>query len=172
MGWLETAFGGALDRIARDLAAVAGATLLAAFAFLVAVLIARILRQRVLDGLQRARVDPNAATLAANGALVGVYALGVAVALSLVGGNWSAVVAVLGASTVAISLALQDVLRSFVAGVYLLLERPFVIGDRIEVKGVEGDVASIDLRTTTLRTDAAGLVFVPNATVAVERSAS
>lgn len=165
MSWLETAFGGALERLARDLATVAGAAVQAALAFGVAVLIARVVRHRVFSGLRRARVDPNASTLVANGVLVGIYALGVAVALSLVGGNWSAVVAVLGASTVALSLALQDVLRSFVAGVYLLLERPFVIGDRIEVKGVEGDVASIDLRTTTLRTDAAGLVFVPNATV-------
>jgi small conductance mechanosensitive channel len=165
VGWLDSAFGVALERVARDLAAVAAGVLQAALAFAVAVVLARVLRQRVLGALQRARVDPNAATLAANGVLIGVYALGVAVALSLVGGNWSAVVAVLGASTVAVSLAMQDVLRSFVAGVYLLLERPFVIGDRIEVKGVEGSVVSIDLRTTTLRTDAAGLVYVPNATV-------
>lgn len=165
MATLAAELGDALARLYRDFVALAVGLVEAAVIALVAILLARWLRRRVLAGLIGARVDPNVATLAANAAMVGIYALAIAVALSLLGGNWSAIVTVLGASTVAVSLALQDVLRGFVAGVYLLMERPFIIGDRIEVKGVEGTVEAIDLRTTTLRTESAGRIFVPNATV-------
>lgn len=165
MGAIVADLGDALGRLYRDFVALSVGLAEAAVIALAAILIARWLRQRVLTGLTGARVDPNVATLAANAAMVGIYALAVAIALSLLGGNWSAIVTVLGASTVAVSLALQDVLRGFVAGIYLLMERPFIIGDRIEVKGVEGTVEAIDLRTTTLRTESAGRIYVPNATV-------
>jgi hypothetical protein len=100
--------------------------------------------------------------------LVGVYALAATLIVSLLGGNWTSAVTILSAGTVALTLALQDVLRGFVAGVYLLLERPFAIGDRIKVRDVEGTVEAIDLRTTVLRGEGAGVVVVPNATVFAE----
>lgn len=135
---------------------------------LVAIVIARLLRQRVAAGLLRARADPHVATLASNAVLVGVYALAATLIVSLLGGNWTSAVTILSAGTVALTLALQDVLRGFVAGVYLLLERPFAIGDRIKVRDVEGTVEAIDLRTTVLRGEGAGVVVVPNATVFAE----
>ena len=132
---------------------------------LAAVFVARFLPRRVERGLARSRLDRNVAALAANSVTIGTYVVAVTVALALLGASWTALVAVLGASTVAISLALQDVLRSLVAGVYLLLERPFAIGDRIRVGDVEGRVEGIDIRTTALRTDDDERVLVPNATV-------
>lgn len=134
----------------------------------VATFVARALRRRVERGLGRTRIDANVAALAANGVAIATYVVAVTLVLALLGASWTALVAVLGASTVAISLALQDVLRSFVAGVYLLLERPFAIGDRIKVRDVEGTVEGIDIRTTALRTDAEERVLVPNATVFAE----
>lgn len=130
-----------------------------------ATFVARALRRRVERGFGRTRIDPNVAALAANGVSIATYVIAITLVLALLGASWTALVAVLGASTVAVSLALQDVLRSFVAGVYLLLERPFAIGDRIKVGDVEGTVEGIDIRTTALRTDAEERVLVPNATV-------
>lgn len=132
---------------------------------LVALLLARLLRGRVGAGLNRAGVDPHVVTLVANAATIAVYALAATLIVSLLGGNWTSAVTILSAGTVALTLALQDVLRGFVAGIYLLLERPFAIGDTIKVRDVEGTVEAIDLRTTVLRGEAAGVVVVPNATV-------
>ena len=133
-----------------------------------ATFVARLLRRRVERGLVRTRLDRNVVALAANAVAIATYVVAVTLVLALLGASWTALVAVLGASTVAISLALQDVLRSFVAGVYLLLERPFAIGDRIRVRDVEGTVEGIDIRTTALRTDREERVLVPNATVFAE----
>jgi len=127
--------------------------------------IGRIVRRRVERGLGRVAIDRNVATLAANGVTVASYVVAVTLVLAVLGASWTALGALLGAGTVAISLALQDVLRSFVAGVYLLVERPFAIGDRIRVRDVEGSVEAINLRTTAIRTDAEERVLLPNATV-------
>jgi small conductance mechanosensitive channel len=64
-----------------------------------------------------------------------------------------------------ISLALQDVLRNLFAGFYMLIERPFMLGDVIEVSGTKGAVESIELRLTVLTTLDGLRVTVPNATV-------
>lgn len=131
----------------------------------VATFVARSLRRRVERAFGRTRIDANVAALAANGVAIATYVVAITLVLALLGASWTALVAVLGASTVAISLALQDVLKSFVAGVYLLLERPFAIGDRVTIGEVEGTVEGIDIRTTALRTGAEQRVLVPNATV-------
>ena len=155
----------AVAGLSQDLLAFAIHAVEAIVVALVAVLVARAVRGRVLAGLPRAGVDPNLATLASNGVVVGVYALAGTLVVSLLGGDWTSAVTILSAGTVVLTLALQDVLRGFVAGVYLLVERPFAIGDRIKVRDVEGTVEAIDLRTTILRSEGAGTVVVPNATV-------
>jgi len=164
--WDETKT--ALAEAYRELISFAIGAVEAVVVVLAATFVARSLRRRVAAGLGRTPIDPNVAALAANGVAIATYVVAVTLVLALLGASWTALVAVLGASTVAISLALQDVLRSFVAGVYLLLERPFAIGDRIKVKDVEGTVEGIDIRTTALRTEADERVLVPNATVFAE----
>ena len=134
----------------------------------IAVLIGRFLRRRVGGALARTGIDRNVATLATNGVTIATYVVAITLVLALLGASWTALGALLGAGTVAVSLALQDVLRSFVAGIYLLVERPFAIGDRIRVREIEGNVEAIDLRTTALRTAAEERVLVPNATVFAE----
>ena len=137
----------------------------AAIIMVAAVFLARLLRRRVDRWITRTGFDRNVGELLSNGVTIGTYILGVTLVLAVLGASWTALVTILGASTVAIGLALQDVLRGFVAGIYLLLERPFAIGDRIQVQGVEGTVEGIDIRTTELRTDAGERVLVPSATV-------
>lgn len=118
--------------------------------------------------LGRARVAPNVIALLGNGAFVLALLFGVSWLLAALGANWAAVVASLGAVTVALGLALQDVLKNFVAGIYLLIEQPFKIGDRVTVKGVGGQVEGIGIRTMVLRTDEGMRVMVPNNTVFTE----
>jgi Mechanosensitive ion channel, beta-domain len=88
--------------------------------------------------------------------LVALLALG-----ELTGGTGSTITAV-GLVAAAVSLSLQDVLRNFVSGIYLLIERPFSKGDVIRVLDQKGSVDRIDIRTTVLRNANDEEVFVPN----------
>lgn len=116
----------------------------------------------------RARVEPNVVALLGNAGFALTLILGLSWLLAALGATWTAVIASLSAVTVALGLALQDVLKNFVAGIYLLLEQPFRIGDRIMVKGVSGEVEGVDIRTTTLRTEEGMRVIVPNNVVLTE----
>ena len=72
------------------------------------------------------------------------------------------ITAIIGSVGLALSLSSQDLLKNFIAGIYLLLERPFGVGDRITVGNYSGRVEFVDLRTTKLRTDDGQEVIVPN----------
>lgn len=118
--------------------------------------------------LGRSRIAPNVIALSANGAFVLVLLLGFSWLLAALGASWTAVLASLSVATVALSLSLQDVLKNFVAGVYLLLEQPFKIGDQLIVKGVSGRVEGIEIRTTILRTEEGQQVLIPNNVIFTE----
>ena len=89
---------------------------------------------------------------------------GVTIFLSHFGVNVSTLTAALGIGGLAISLAAQDTVSDAIAGVILLVDQPFRVGDRIEIQGVGtwGDVTEIGLRTTRIRTRDNRMVIVPN----------
>ncbi len=116
-------------------------------------------------GLRRAHIDVGTQILVKRGVLVIWIVVTALVVLGILGVNPAGLVAVLGAVTLAFSLALQDILKNFFSGVYLLLERPFRVGDTIKVKEQTGVVENIGVRTTQLRTADNVQVLVPNATV-------
>ncbi|MGB0561364.1 MAG: mechanosensitive ion channel family protein [Spirulinaceae cyanobacterium] len=74
-------------------------------------------------------------------------------------------IATLGLSSVAIGFAFQDIFKNFLAGILLLLQEPFSVGDQIAVGDFEGTVERIDIRTTKLRTYQGEDVLLPNADV-------
>ncbi len=99
---------------------------------------------------------------------IAIRILSVLPVLNLLGVSGTGLLAVISAFTVAIGLSLQDVLKNFFAGIYLLLERPFKVGDRIVVRDVFGQVQGIDIRTTHIKNVDNELVLVPNATIFTE----
>ena len=111
------------------------------------------------------RINLNVASLVGNLVQIGIVVLGVINVLIAFGVDLASLVTLLGVAGLAISLSLQDLLRNVVAGIYVLMEHPFHIGDRISVKEVTGVVQSIELRTTILRTDDGLQVVVPNNTM-------
>ena len=74
-------------------------------------------------------------------------------------------VALLGLGSVAIGFAFQDIFKNFLAGVLLLLQEPFSIGDQIIVESFEGTVEDIALRATRIRTYQGEEVVIPNSVV-------
>ncbi|MGB6299141.1 MAG: mechanosensitive ion channel family protein [Rivularia sp. (in: cyanobacteria)] len=75
------------------------------------------------------------------------------------------IVATLGLSSVAIGFAFQDIFKNFFAGILILLQQPFRIGDQIVVNDCEGTVDQIDIRTTEIITYGGERVVIPNSTV-------
>jgi len=91
--------------------------------------------------------------------------------LSLYNVNVNALIAALGVGGLAISLAAQDTLSNVIAGVMIMLDQPFRVGDRIEIAelGTWGDVVDIGLRSTRIRTRDNRMVIVPNNTISTDQ---
>jgi small-conductance mechanosensitive channel len=95
--------------------------------------------------------------------------LGTNVLLARFGINLGSIATALGLGGLAISLAAQDVIGDLIAGFILLVSnKPFRVGDRIEIQGLDtwGDVVDISARTTSIRTRDNRMVIVPNSTIA------
>lgn len=76
------------------------------------------------------------------------------------------IVAGLGIVGIAVGFAAQSTLSNFIAGITLLIERPFRIGDWVNINGQDGKVMKIALRTTWLRTRDNIFTMIPNDSVA------
>jgi small-conductance mechanosensitive channel len=96
-----------------------------------------------------------------------IIMVGVIILLSHFGVEVAPFAIIIGLGGLALSLAAQDIIADFIAGLIILVARPFSIGDRIEIKqvGTWGDVTDIGLRTTSIRTLDNRMVIVPNSTI-------
>ncbi|HLJ66672.1 MAG TPA: mechanosensitive ion channel domain-containing protein, partial [Chloroflexota bacterium] len=99
-----------------------------------------------------------------------LWIVGFLLILNILGIGLTPLAAFVGVLGLAASLSLQSVLQNLVAGVYLLAERPFRIGDFIAVIGPgganhEGRVEDIQMRTTHLRSRDDELILVPNSAI-------
>jgi small-conductance mechanosensitive channel len=116
-----------------------------------------------MRALTRGRAQANVTILLGNLMQVFVLTIGVLLVLAIytrdafgwILTSFSVIGLVLG-------LSLQDILKNFLAGVWVLVERPFRIGDTVEVGKYTGVVEEITFRTTLLRTPDAQQVIVPN----------
>ncbi len=133
--------------------------------FIVIYVLGRLVRAAVLWTMRRSKADRQVRTLVRNLITVTTYVVAVISALVAGGVNVPLIIAAAGVGTVAIGLAFQDLLRNVLAGIWLLLEQPFRLGDTITVLDQTGAVQNITLRTTTLRTGAGALAILPNLTV-------
>jgi len=67
-----------------------------------------------------------------------------------------------GTAAVAIGFAMKDLVASLVAGVMIMFDRPFQVGDRVTFGGQYGDITSVGLRSVKLRTLDDSMVTIPN----------
>jgi small conductance mechanosensitive channel len=82
--------------------------------------------------------------------------------LSQFGIQTTSIVAVLGAAGLAVGLALQGTLSHLAAGVLLLIFRPFRIGDKVAIGGIQGTVRALTLFWTEMASDDNVQIIVPN----------
>ncbi len=92
-----------------------------------------------------------------------VMVVGVMVAVTAAGLDFSRMSFIIGALGVGIGFGLQNVVNNFVSGLILLFERPVRIGDRVQLTTLSGIVTSIGMRASIIRTWQGAEVIVPNA---------
>lgn len=88
--------------------------------------------------------------------------------MGMVGIQTTSFIAVLGAAGLAIGMALQGTLQNFAGGVIILLLKPFHVGDYIEVNGIQGTVAQIQIFNTIVKTGDQKVIIVPNSDLATK----
>jgi small-conductance mechanosensitive channel len=125
--------------------------------FVVARLLGRWVRQLVT-----ASGDPQRALLAGRLASWGTILFGLAMALDELGFKLRVLLGAAGVFSVAAGFASQTTLSNLISGFFLFGEKPFKVGDVIEVDNISGEVTSIDMMATKLRTMDNRFVRIPN----------
>ena len=128
---------------------------------LFSVLVARLAHDAIHRVAQRTHMHVSLAFLLARMARVGVLLLGAITALGTLGINITGIVAGLGLTGFALGFALKDSIANLLAGVMILIYRPFEPGDFIECAGFAGRVVRVDLRYTELDAEKE-CVLIPN----------
>ena len=160
-----------LDAItnAVDVAAIAGTVVRFVAGFVAVLLLGKLVLVPGLRRVVRSRgFDEAVLSLGTNvlNAVVWVAAIAIGFAVAGYGAFLSAFAVFGGAIALAVGFAAQDLLGNFVAGVFILKDKPFAVGDWIEWDGNSGRVEEIDLRVSRVRTFDNELVTVPNGDLA------
>lgn len=123
------------------------------------------LTRRALLRVRAFRKDQTVLSFAVQVVRVVVFIVGFIAILQRLGVQTTSIIAVLGAASLAVGLALQGTLSNVAAGVLLLILRPYKVGDVIDVGGVAGSVQRLDLFTTQMSNANNHKIVVPNSKV-------
>ena len=110
-------------------------------------------------------IDETLKPLVSNFVRYGILAITIVAVLSQFGVQTTSLIAILGATGLAIGLALQGTLSNVASGVMLLFLRPFRVFDHVKLSDVTGMVREIGLFRTEIVTDNGNFVSIPNATI-------
>ena len=156
-----------VQSIANDVVTLLPNVLLGAAILFLAYVVSRYAATLVRKIARRAGQNDNVGLLLGRLATYVVMLFGFLVALSTVFPSFRAkdLIQVLGIGGVAVGFAFKDIFQNFLAGVIILVSRPFRIGDTIAVKGYEGTVEDIQTRATMIRTADNQRIVIPNSTV-------
>lgn len=132
--------------------------------FIASIYLGRFLSGLLVNVLKGRKADPEVTRLLGQITRWSIIVAGIITALQRFF-DVTAFLAGLGIIGFTIGFALQNIMQNFAAGVILLVQQPFNVGDAIEVNGYGGTILSINLRTTEMRTFDGLIVIIPNADV-------
>lgn len=136
--------------------------LMAAVILIVGIVLAR----RASNAVSRiSHLDTQQRVLIQKFSYYGLITIVIAAALNQMGFDLKVLLGAAGVLTVAVGFAAQTSASNLISGLFLIVDRPFVVGDIIEVAGAKGEVLSIDLLSSKIRTFDNILVRVPNETM-------
>jgi small conductance mechanosensitive channel len=160
---LETQF--APETVATHLGGLAANAMVAALTFAAFYAAWLLLNGVAALALRRAKVDATTASFSQLALKFVVLTLGAIQALSAIGINTAALLTSLGVAGLTVGFAARDALSNLISGILIFWDRPFVIGDLVEVEGHYGRVERITLRSTRVVTTDGRMLAVPNATI-------
>lgn len=139
--------------------------LFAIFILILGLYLARLVKGLVQSGLRYRKADPEISVVMARIVQWTIIVLGALIAAQQAGLEITAFLAGLGILGFTVGFALQDVSKNFVAGMLILIQQPFELGDTIKVAGFTGTILEISLRDTEMRTVDGLRVRIPNGDV-------
>ena len=139
--------------------------LIAALILFIGNRVVRMVRRLLQKTLDRTSVDASVGKFLISVTEVCIYALAVFIAADSLGIPSGSIIALLGSAGLAVGLSLQESLKNVAGGIFLMLMRPFGVGDFIIFKDVEGTVDSIGLVYTTLVTLDNRKITIPNGSI-------
>ncbi len=159
--------GGAFGRFFEGAQGLIGeflpALLSAVFVFLVFYLGYRVVAKLLETSLTRSsHVDAGLQALILKSSRLAAWLFIIVMVLAQFGIDVTALLAGLSIAGIAVGFAARDTLENFISGLAIMLDRPFRVGDYIQVGGVYGCVAEITLRSTRLRTLNDEVMVMPN----------
>ncbi len=111
-------------------------------------------------------LDDQLLPVVSRGTKMAIWSLGIIVGLNNAGYNIGAMLAGLGIGGLALAMAAKDTVSNFFGGVTIFTDQPFVINERVKVKGYDGVIQEIGMRSTRLQTREGRMVTIPNSTFA------
>jgi small conductance mechanosensitive channel len=155
-----------LELVGKGVASLPG-ILFAIFVLLIARYVAGFVQRTTSRIVHRAIKSRSLQTLVARTSYILTWTVGILIACiaAFPGLDLGDIIALLGLGSVAVGFAFQDIFKNFLAGILLLLQEPFSLGDQIIVEKYEGTVESIALRSTQICTYQGELIVVPNSIV-------
>lgn len=118
---------------------------------------------------EKTRLDPGIQGFLRSALKVGLWLLTILIVAESLGIKMNSLIAVLSVVTLALSLSVQNILTNVFSGITLLISRPFVAGDFVEIGNVSGTVKELTIMRTSLDTVDNRLVLIPNADVAAAK---
>lgn len=155
----------ALERLTERFLTFLPDLLAALVLFIAGLYLTTLVVRLITNMLQRRNVKPEAVQVITQVSRWSLVALVTISTLQQINFDLTAFVAGLGVVGFTIGFALKDISENFVAGLMLLLQRPFELGDLIRVGEFEGRVLEVSLRATEMETLDGQNVLLPNALV-------
>jgi small conductance mechanosensitive channel len=150
------------DKIVDYIILHAGALISALVVVVIGFIAARWIGKLLDRWLTRKAMEPPVRMLLVRIARLLVFGMALVVALGTAGMDVTALIAGVGVAGVGIGLAMQGILSNIMAGLTIIFTKPFRFGEYIEIAGVQGQVTSIELVSTTLLHADHSQVIIPN----------
>ena len=132
----------------------------------IGVLVIRVIMRLIPAALEKSRLEKAAHSLILSLARAAMYILLFLIAASQMGIDVSSIVALASVLTLALSLALQNMVSNLIGGFVILYTHPFHSGDYVEIAGQGGTVKEISMTYTVLATPDNRIISIPNSAVA------
>ncbi|MBF8999708.1 MULTISPECIES: mechanosensitive ion channel family protein [Vibrio] len=137
--------------------------LLAVMVLVLSIVISKLIRKAVFASIMKiSNSDEIVSRLFSKVTSYAIYLIAIVIILDLFGVNTTSLVALVGATGLAIGLALKDTLSNIAAGIMLLILKPIKKGEFVEFSGLSGSVKDIGLFTTILETGDGLFISSPN----------